>query len=102
MCYFLASAAFRQIEPFRGNPLLQARMPVALLPLILTLTTLAVAQNQVAVDASLPPPPHEKQIRLKRILVVSQTKGFEHDSITDGMVAIYSMGRESGLWDTVL
>jgi type 1 glutamine amidotransferase len=58
--------------------------------------------QQPAVDPSLPPPPHEKQVRLKHILVIGQTKGFEHDSVTDGMVAIYNMGRESGLWDAML
>jgi len=54
------------------------------------------------VDPSLPPPPHEKQVRLKHVLVIGQTKGFEHDSVSDGMAAIYNMGRESGLWDAVL
>jgi len=89
-------------EPLRGNALLSARTPVALLPLILALTTLTAAQNQAAAVISLPPPPHEKQIRLKHILVVSQTKGFEHDSISDGMVALYNMGRDSGMWDATL
>ena len=32
---------------------------------------------------SLPPPPHEKQIHLKHILVIGQTKGFEHDTASD-------------------
>lgn len=59
------------------------------------------AQN-AAVDPSLPAPPHEKPIHLKRILVISQTKGFEHDSISGAMVAIYNMGKESGLWDATL
>ena len=60
------------------------------------------AQNPPAVDPSLPPPPHEKKIYLKHILVIGQTKGWEHDSITDGMAAIYNMGHESGLWEAVL
>jgi type 1 glutamine amidotransferase len=51
---------------------------------------------------AVPPPPHDKTIHLKHVLVVSQTKGFEHDSVTDGQAAIYKMGRESGLWETVL
>lgn len=50
----------------------------------------------------MPPPPRENKIHLKHILVVSQTKGFEHDSITPGMAAIYNMGRESGLWEAML
>jgi len=69
------------------------------LPILLTFTA---AQDQPAVDSSVPPPPHAKQIHLKHILVISQTKGFEHDSISDGMAAIYNMGRDSGLWDTTL
>jgi len=60
------------------------------------------AQNQVSVDPSLPPPPHEKKIHLKHVLVVGETKGFEHDSVSAAMVAIYNMGRETGLWDAVL
>jgi uncharacterized protein len=72
---------------------------VALSVLIVSVITLA---QQPAVDPSLPPPPHEKQVRLKHILVVGQTKGWEHDSISDGMVAIYEMGRDSGLWDAML
>ena len=49
-----------------------------------------------------PPAPHVKEIHLKHVLVISQTKGFEHDSISAAMAAIYNMGRESGLWDTEL
>ena len=70
--------------------------------LFVFLPVLMTAQNQAAVDPSLPPPPHEKQVRLKHVLVIGQTKGFEHDSVSDGMVAIYNMGRESGLWDATL
>jgi uncharacterized protein len=65
-------------------------------------TALLFAQNRVAVDPSMPPPPHEKPIHLKHLLVIGQTKGFEHDSVPDGMVAIYEMGRDSGLWDAML
>jgi type 1 glutamine amidotransferase len=62
----------------------------------------SAAQTQPAENPSLPPPPHEKQITLKHVLVVGQTKGFEHDSVSDGMAAIYNMGRETGLWEAVL
>ena len=34
--------------------------------------------------------------------MIGQTKGWEHDSVSDGMVAIYNMGRESGLWEAIL
>ena len=63
---------------------------------------LVSAQNPTGGDPSLPVPPREKKIHLKHILVIGQTKGFEHDSVTSGMVAIYTMGRESGLWEATL
>ena len=69
--------------------------------LFVSITSLS-AQNQVAVDPSLPAPPHEKKIHVKHVLVVGQTKGFEHDSVSAAMVAIYDMGRETGLWDAIL
>jgi uncharacterized protein len=51
---------------------------------------------------TMPPAPHVKPVHLKHVLVVSQTKGFEHDSISAAMAAIYDMGQASGLWDTEL
>ena len=80
----------------------QARIVLLVLAIFPTSTVLLFAQNGPAVDPSMPPPPHEKQIHLKHILVIGQTKGFEHDSVPDGMVAIYEMGRDSGLWDATL
>jgi type 1 glutamine amidotransferase len=59
------------------------------------------ADAQSFADAT-PPPPHAKQIHLKHVLVIGQTKGFEHDSVPDAMAAIYNMGKESGLWDTTM
>jgi len=47
-----------------------------------------------------PPVPHAKPTHLKHVLVISQTNGFEHDSIPEAMAAIFNMGKESGLWDT--
>src|SRR5258708_7642560 len=49
-----------------------------------------------------PPAPHAKEIQLKHVLVVGQTKGFEHGSVSAAMAAIYDMGKESGLWDAML
>lgn len=73
------------------------------LTFVLSVATIHLsAQSPTAVDSSMPPPPREKRIHLKHILVISQTKGFEHDSVTPGMVAIYNMGRESGLWEALL
>jgi hypothetical protein len=39
---------------------------------------------------------------VKHVLVIGQTKGFEHDSISAAMAAVYDMGKESGLWDTTM
>jgi hypothetical protein len=50
----------------------------------------------------LPPPPHAKQIHLKHVLVIGQTKGFEHDSVSAAMATVFNLGQQSGLWDTTL
>jgi uncharacterized protein len=67
----------------------------------LILESVSLAQD-AAVDPSVAPPPHAHEIHLKHVLVISQTKGWEHDSIPDAMAAIYNMGRDSGLWDVTL
>ena len=41
-------------------------------------------------------PPAKK----KHILVIGQTKGFEHDSVSDAMGSVWKMGMDSGLWTT--
>lgn len=53
-------------------------------------------------SAALPPAPHAKEVHLKHVLVIGQTKGWEHDSVTDAMVAVYELGQQSGLWDTTI
>ena len=60
------------------------------------------AFSQAANRADMAPPPKAKQVHLKHVLVIGQTKGFEHDSVSAAMAAIYNMGKESGLWDTML
>jgi len=61
----------------------------------------SLAQTSAA-PALLPPPPHAKQIHLKHVLVIGQTKGFEHDTVSAAMADIYAMGKETGLWDTTM
>lgn len=51
---------------------------------------------------ALPAANHLKQTQVRHVLVIGETKGFEHDSVSAAMVAIYQMGKQSGLWDTVL
>ena len=60
------------------------------------------AQAQAVGKDALPPVPHAKQIHLKHVLVIGQTKGFEHDSVSAAMATVYNLGKESGLWDTML
>ena len=48
------------------------------------------------------PPSVPPKGRVAHVLVVAQTKGFEHDSVPDAMANIYKMGHDSGLWETVL
>jgi len=68
--------------------------------LMATIFSSNLAQGQSGGNEALPPAPQAKQIHLKHVLVIGQTKGYEHDSVSDAMAAIYNMGRESGLWDT--
>ena len=75
----------------------------ALFPLFSFLVlNLSILAQDAPVDPSVAPPPHAHQVHLKHILVIGQTKGFEHDSVSDAMAAIYNLGKESGLWDTML
>ena len=57
---------------------------------------------QVTTRDEMPPAPHAKTIHLKHVLVIAQTKGWEHDSISACMTAIFDMGQQSGLWDAEL
>ena len=38
----------------------------------------------------------------KKLLIIAQTKGYTHDSITHGSSVIEQMGRQSGIYDTYL
>jgi type 1 glutamine amidotransferase len=40
--------------------------------------------------------------RMAHVLVVGETKGFEHDSVPDAMANIWRMGHDSKLWDATL
>jgi uncharacterized protein len=37
----------------------------------------------------------------RRLLVVGQAKGYQHESISTAMVTLYNLGRGPGKWDTV-
>ncbi len=82
------------------------RLLLPLLPVLLGAGALAQAGRPQVPEAQAhtltAPPPQVKQIHLKHVLVIGQTKGFEHDSVSAAMAAIYNMGKETGLWDTVM
>lgn len=94
------------LTPVRKGNLLRAQMKFPTLACGLMICCAAVMSNCTRAQSNngeaLPPAPHSKQIHLKHVLVISQTKGFEHDSISSAMGTIYDLGKESGLWDTTL
>jgi type 1 glutamine amidotransferase len=57
------------------------------------------AQTPLGAMASATSP---KPAPVKRVLVIGQTRGFEHDSVSAAMAAVYAMGKESGLWNTTM
>jgi type 1 glutamine amidotransferase len=59
-------------------------------------------QAQSAGSSAMPAAPHVKEVRMKHVLVIGQTKDWEHESVSAAMDAVYSMGKESGLWDTTM
>src|SRR5436309_13046861 len=40
------------------------------------------------------------QEKKRRLLVIGQSKGYQHDSVSTAMVTLYNLGRSSGRWDT--
>jgi uncharacterized protein len=48
------------------------------------------------------PPAVPPKGRIAHVLVVAQTKGWEHDSVPDAMANIYKMGHDTGLWEATL
>jgi type 1 glutamine amidotransferase len=68
------------------------------LPLLFLLPLASAAQ--IAAPAAAKPSP----TAVKRVLVIGAVgaEGFEHDTITDAMAAVYNMGHDSGLWEATL
>ncbi len=56
----------------------------------------------IALSITLPALTQQPPTHMKHVLVIGETKGFEHDSVSAAMAAIYNMGKQSGLWDTTL
>ena len=58
--------------------------------------------QQTQKTSAVAPAPHAKQTHLRHVLVVGESRGYEHDSISAAMNAIYEMGKQTGLWDTMI
>jgi len=71
---------------------------------LLSILALVYTSQVIAQSASTktPPPPGAETVHRKHVLVIGETKGWEHDSVSATMDAIYTMGKQSGLWDTVM
>lgn len=39
---------------------------------------------------------------VKRVLVIGETRSYEHDTVSAAMAAVYEMGQKNGLWDATL
>ncbi len=40
------------------------------------------------------------QEKTRRLLVIGQSKGYQHDSVSTAMATLYNLGRASGRWET--
>jgi type 1 glutamine amidotransferase len=49
--------------------------------------------------AGLSPFAEAQQVK-RKLLIVGQSKGYQHESISTAMVTLYNLGRSSGKWDT--
>jgi hypothetical protein len=85
------------MENSRRSVLLGA-LGAALMPLM---SRKARAQVQTGADRAGQVPKFPPN-RMGRVLVISETKGFEHDSIPDAMANVWRMGHDSRLWEATL
>ncbi len=51
----------------------------------------------VCLTLTTPAPAQEKQ---RNLLIIGQSKGYQHDSISTAMATLYNLGRSSGKWNT--
>lgn len=47
-------------------------------------------------------PKSEAQFKKKKILAIGETRGFHHDATSTALHMVYSLGQETGLWDTYI
>jgi hypothetical protein len=78
-------------DPPRSGPRTGRRPPPGLLAALLALGAALPASAQDAEPG-----------RRLRVLALGAQAHYQHDSLTDALVTVYDLGRESGLWETVI
>lgn len=64
---------------------------------------LSITWSGAMAQTAAPPAPRTLPPKgVAHVLVISETKGFEHDSIPDAMAAIWRMGHDTKLWEATL
>jgi type 1 glutamine amidotransferase len=67
---------------------------LSLLALIAVVSCTVVLENHARAQTPAP--------KIKRILIIGETKGFQHDSVSNAMGTLWKMGHDSGLWEAYL
>ncbi|MGH9665909.1 MAG: ThuA domain-containing protein, partial [Bryobacteraceae bacterium] len=44
----------------------------------------------------------DAQQKRKKLLAIGEVKGFEHDSVSNGLATMWKLGHDTGLWDTYI
>jgi len=46
--------------------------------------------------------PLGQSVEKKKVLAIGMSAGWQHDSVSDALAAIYNLGKETGIWDTYI
>ena len=60
----------------------------------------SLAAGLVVVSALVTAATASAQEKKRNLLIIGESKGYQHESITDAMATLYKIGRDSGKWDT--
>jgi uncharacterized protein len=71
-------------------------------PALLAICGAGLVSSCLAQTPAQPRPPAPLPNGKKRILVIGQTKGYQHDSVPAAAASIWKWGHETGLWDAYL
>jgi len=71
-------------------------------PLLRIVSAICVTVCVVAAAPAAAPLGAQVREPRKRLLVIGEEKGYRHEAVTHAMVTIERLGKETGLWDTVI